>query len=141
MVLAFLGPWFGSFHWESICIRSTQVCHIHIGLGRARLCLVQALLAYLSLRGNVPGPLFLLTNGQPLSRSILTDWLRQIFSAAGIEGNFSSHSFRIGAARVIACNGIPDHLIQALGHRTSNAYQLCIQTPSEALAGISSQLA
>ena len=102
---------------------------------------VQALLAYLSLWGNVPGPLFLLMNGQPLSRSILTDWLWQIFSAVGIEGNFSSHSFRIGAARVAVCNGIPDHLIQALGHRTSNAHQLCIQTPSEALAGISSQLA
>ena len=65
-----------------------QGCHIHIGLGRAPLCAVQALLAYLSLRGNVPGPLFLLANGQPLSRSILTDWLRQIFSTAGIEGNF-----------------------------------------------------
>ena len=38
-------------------------CHIHIGLGRAPLCAVQALLAYLSLRGDVPGPLFLLANG------------------------------------------------------------------------------
>ena len=65
-----------------------QGCHIHIGLGRAPLCAVQAFLAYLSLRENVPGPLFLLANGQPLSRSILTDWLRQIFSTAGIEGNF-----------------------------------------------------
>ena len=50
-----------------------QGCHIHIGLGRAPLCTVQALLAYLSLQGNVPGPLFLLANDQPLSRSILTD--------------------------------------------------------------------
>lgn len=33
-----------------------QGCHIHIGLGRAPLCAVQALVAYLSLRGNVPGP-------------------------------------------------------------------------------------
>ena len=51
---------------------------------------------------NVPGPLFLLANGQPLSHSILTDWLRQIFSTVGIEGNFSSHSFPIGAATVAA---------------------------------------
>ena len=42
-------------------------CHIHIGLGRA------PLLAYLSLQGNIPGLLFLLANGQPLSHSILTD--------------------------------------------------------------------
>ena len=115
-----------------------QGCHIHIGLGRAPLCTVQALLAYLSLRGNVPGPLFLLMNGQPLSISILTDWLQQIFSTAGIEGNFSSHSFHIGAAMVAARSGIPDHQIQALGRWPSNAYQLYIRTPC---AGISSQLA
>ena len=90
---------------------------------------------------NVPGPLVLLAHAQPLSRSILTDSLRQIFSTAGTEGNFSSHSFRIGAATLAARNGIPDHLIQALGRSTSNAYQLYIRTPSEALAGISSQLA
>ena len=114
-----------------------QGCHIHIGLGRAPLCAVHALLAYLSVRGNVTGPLFLLANGQPLSRSILTDWLWQIFSTAQIEGNFSSHSFRIGAATVAARNDIPDHLIQAPGRWTSNAYQLYIRTPSEALTGIS----
>ena len=114
-----------------------QGCCIHIGLGRAPLCTVHALLAYLSMRGNVTGPLFLLANGQLLSRSILTDWLQQIFSTAGIEGNFSSHSFRIGAATVAARNSIPDHLIQALGRWTSNAYQLYIRTPSEALTGIS----
>ena len=118
-----------------------QGCHIHIGLGRAPLCAVHALLAYLSKRGKAPGPLFLLASGQPLSRAILTDWLRQIFSTAGIEGNFSSHSFRIGAATVAARNGIPDHLIQALGRWTSNAYQLYIRTPSEDLAGFSGQLA
>ena len=118
-----------------------QGFHIHIGLGRATLCAVQALLAYLSLRGNVTGPLFLLVNGQPLSCSILTDWLWQIFSTAGIEGNFSSHSFRIGAAMVAARNSTPDYQIQALGRWPSNAYQLYIRTPSEALAGISSQLA
>ena len=39
-------------------------------------------------------------------------------------------------------NGIPDHQIQALGRWPSNAlYQLYIRTPSEALVGISSQLA
>lgn len=93
-----------------------QGCHIHIGLKWAPLCTVQALLAHLSLQANVPGPLFPLTHGQPLSRSILTDWLRQFFPTAGVEGNFSSDSFHIGTAMVAACNGIPHQLIQALGH-------------------------
>jgi len=38
-------------------------------------------------------------------------------------------------------SSIPHQLIQALGHWTSNAHQLYIRTPSEALAGISSPLA
>ena len=96
-----------------------QGFHIHIGLGRVPLCAVHTLLAYLSERGNTPGPFFLLANGQPLSLTILTDWLQQIFSTAGIGRNFSSHSFHIGAATVAAYN----HLIQAHGRWTSNAYQ------------------
>ena len=116
-------------------------CFVHIGRGSFPLCAVQAMLAYLFIRGNAPGPLFLLQNGQPLSRAILTSWLRQILSSAGVSGNFSSHSFHIGAATVAARNGVPDHLIQALGRWTSNAYQLYIRTPPEALASLSPHLA
>ena len=97
---------------------------IHIGLGCHPLCAVQAMMAYLSHRGSSQGPLFCLQDGQPLSRGLLTDWLRQIMAAAGVAGNFSSHSFRIGAATVAA----------------RNAYQLHIRTPSEALASLSLQL-
>ena len=96
---------------------------------------------YLALRGDVPGPLFLLQNGQPLSRNILTDWLRQIMASARVPGNFSSHSFRIGAATVAARNGVPDHLIQSMGCKSSNAYQLYIRTPAEALVALSIKLA
>ena len=88
---------------------------IHIGLGRHPVCAVQAMMAYLSHRGSSPGPLFCLQDGRPLSHGLLTQWPRQIMAAAGIAGNFSSHSFRIGAATVAARNGIPDHLIQAFG--------------------------
>lgn len=115
-------------------------CFIHIGLGSAPLCAVQALLAYLSFRGDSPGPLFLLQSGQPLTRSLLTSWVRRIMVAAGIPGNYSSHSFRIGAATVAARNGVPDHVIQALGRWSSNAFQLYIRTPSEALASFSHHL-
>ena len=69
---------------------------IHIGLGRPPLCTVQLVQSYLTCRGEVPGPLFLFQSGQPLSRALLTDWLRQILASANIPGNFSSHSFRIG---------------------------------------------
>ena len=89
-------------------------CLIHIGVGRHPLCAVHALMPHLSHRGGAPGPLFLLQNGQPFSHTILTDWLRQIMVSAKVPGNFSSHSFHIGAATVAACNGVPDHLIQSM---------------------------
>ena len=82
----------------------------------------------------------MLQDGRPLSRVLLTDWLRQIFSAAGISGNFSNHSLRIGAAMVAARNGVPDHLIQSLVRLSTNAYQLYISTLAEALASLSQKL-
>ena len=86
---------------------------------------------YLALRGDAPGYLFfLLQYGQLLSRNILMDWLRQIMASARVPGNFSSHSFRIGAATVVACNGVLDHyLIQSMGRWSNNACQLYIRAP------------
>ena len=115
-------------------------CHIHIGRGNLPLCAVSAMSCYLHSRGGAPGPLFLLEDGRPLSRQLLTSWLRDIFSGAGVSGNYSSHSFRIGAASVAARNGVPDHLIQAVGRWTSNAYLAYIRTPVDALAAVSRHL-
>ena len=116
-------------------------CFLHIGRGSYPLCAIRALVAYLAIRGGAQGPLFLLCDGRPLSRVLLTDWLRRILSSSGVQGNFSSHSFRIDAATVAARNGVPDHLIQALGRWSSNAYQLYIRNPTESLATLSKQLA
>ena len=72
--------------------------------------------------GNGPGLLFLFQDGRPISWSLLTAWLHRILAFAGIPGNFSSQSFRIGAATVAARNSIPEHQIQALGCWSSTAY-------------------
>ena len=90
------------------------------------LCAVKAAASFLECRGNRPGPLFLFENGLPLSRSLLTDRLRAIFLSAGLPGDFSSLTFRIGAATSTARAGILDHLIQVLGSWKSNAYKQCI---------------
>ena len=102
---------------------------IHIDLGKYPLCAIRAVVSYLSVRGDIPGPLFQLQSGQPLSRQLLPSWLRQIVASAGLPGNVSSHSFRIGAATVAARQGIPDHLIQALGRWANNAYQSFVVSP------------
>ena len=70
-------------------------CRIYLGLGHPPLCALSAIVKYLPLRGQSPGPLFLLSNGQPLSRSLLTRWLKDIFATTGIQESLpSSHSFR-----------------------------------------------
>ena len=114
---------------------------IHIGLSKPPLCAVHSMMTYLASRGNVPGPLFLFQNGQPLSPALLMVCLRQTLASTNIPGNFLSHSFCIGAATVGARNGVPDHLIQALGCWSSSAYQLYIRNPSESLAALSTKLA
>ena len=98
------------------------------------------MMTYLAARGDASGPLFLFVNGQTLTRSSLTDWLRQIMTSARTLGNFSSHSFRIGAATVAARSGIPEHLIQTMGYWSSIAYQLYKRTPADSLTALSQKL-
>ena len=57
-------------------------------------------------RGVFVWPLVFVCEWQPLTRTILTDWLRQIITSAQIPGNSFSPSFRIGAASVAARSGI-----------------------------------
>ena len=70
-------------------------------------------------------------NGPPLTRSLVTDRLRAILLSAGLPGDFSSHSFRIGAATSAASAGVPDRLIQVLDWWKSNAYKQYIRTPPD----------
>jgi len=117
-----------------------QGCTIVIGKGSSPLCAIEALTIYLPFRGNKPGPLFLLEDGSPLTRAILTDRLRHILQVSGIPGNYSSHSFRIGAATTAAKVGIPDHLIQVLGRWKSDAYKTYIQTSKSTVINVSRTL-
>ena len=89
------------------------------------------MVSYLARRSHRPGPLFLLENGLPLTRSLVTDRLRAILISAGLPGDFFSHSFRIGAATSAARAGVPDHLIQVLGQWKSDAYKQYIRTPPD----------
>lgn len=113
---------------------------ICLGISGNEVCAVRALMCYLHRRGGDAGPLFRHTTGVPLTRSTLTAWLRSAVARAGLEGNFSGHSFRIGAATSAAAAGIPDHLIKTLGRWFSNAYQLYIQTPRQILESVPARI-
>lgn len=110
-----------------------QGCTILLGPSGRSICPVQALTRYLGIRGSSPGPLFVCRDGRPLSPPVVNQWLRSILSAAGVPGDYSSHSFRIGAASSAALAGMPDHLIKTLGRWSSDAYLRYIHTPPEVL--------
>jgi hypothetical protein len=106
-----------------------QGCTILIGPSGHQICPVAALSRYLAIRGSLPGPLFLCVTGAPLSPSMVNAWFRFILKAAGVPGNYSSHSFRIGAATSAALAGVPDHVIKILGRWSSDCYLRYIRTP------------
>ena len=86
-------------------------CTILLGPSGHQVCPVAAMSRYLAIRGFTSGPLFICANGTPLSPSMVNAWLRSIFKGAGVPGNYSSHSFRIGAATFTALAGVPDRVI------------------------------
>ena len=104
-------------------------CTVLLGPSGQDICPVAALFRYLALQGSTPGPLFICANGSPLSPSLVYDWLRSILATAGVPGNYSSHSFRIGAATSAAVAGFPDHVIQTLGRWFSDCYRCYIRLP------------
>ena len=80
-------------------------CDIYVGRGVGSVCPITALRNYPSLRGSAPGPLFLFSDGRPLSRRQLSSSVQSILSDAGYSGSYSGHSFRIGAVTIAAARG------------------------------------
>ncbi len=94
---------------------------------------IQAVREYLHLRISQAKsplePLFLDHAGNPVSRTWFQKQLKSVLLSAGISAaNFSSHSFRIGAATSAAQKGLTKHQIQTLGRWSSEAFQSYIRT-------------
>ena len=120
--------------------RFRRGCIIALGQGRSPLCPVEAVLSYLLIRGGTSDPLFVGTNGVPITWAHFTDRLRSLLSAAGIAVRYSSHSFPIGAATSAALADVPEHMIQTLGWWTSSAYLTYIRAPRSLLSEFTKKL-
>jgi hypothetical protein len=105
------------------------------------LCPVSSLSHFLHRRGSLPGPLFVFSDGTALSRRHVTERLRAILASAGVDGNFSSHSFRIGAATSASAAGLSDSMIRTLGRWSSDAYLVYVRTSQVTLRQAALQLA
>ena len=117
----------------------TGLCRIHIKVSKSDpfrqgftlrisrtngpLCPFSSMVNYLSMRAQLgPGPLFVLTNGQFLTRDHIVLVLARAFPH--IPSIFmGSHSFRIGGATRLCALGVPDATIQILGRWSSAAFK------------------
>ena len=115
---------------------------LYIGRTQNEVCPVAAILAYLALRGQDEGPLFMLSDGRPLSRQLLVHNLRSVLAEANVDcARYSGHSFRIGAATTAIARGISESTVQTLGRWASDSFKRYIRIPREDLAHVSHQLA
>ena len=114
---------------------------IYIGRTNCSLCPVTAVLSYMTLRGPGPGPLFVFSDGLPLTRARFVERVKMALEVAGVDSSpYSGHSFRSGAATTAAEQGIGDATIKILGRWKSSAYHVYIKTPREKLAGFAKVL-
>ena len=87
------------------------------------ICPFSAMAHYLSLRGHLgAGPLFVLSNGQFLTREHIVLVLARAFPRIP-SVLMGSHSFRIGGASRLCALGVPDATIQILGRWSSAAFK------------------
>ena len=106
------------------------------------ICPINALLTYLSRRGDKPGPLFQWRDGSPLTKSQFVSKVRSALLAANLPAtDFAGHSFRIGAATTAATAGLDDSTIQTLGRWKSSSYLLYVRLEPHHLASVAPRLA
>lgn len=130
----------------TIAIQSSKTAHrgfsLVIGCAPEPPCPVCWLASYLQNRPPSPrSPLFTLQSGLPVSRRILTRFMRDSLTRAGLDSSrISTHSLRAGAATDAAGQGFSDAGIQALGRWRSNAFAHYIRPTPDQLAANSSRL-
>ena len=109
--------------------------------GDPSLCPVTVLDSLVSATGQREGSLFRLMNGVCLSRPRLNRLVRELAAHSGAPTNYSSHSFRIGAASAAAAAGIPEWQIQALGRWSTDCYKRYIRLPSSTTDTVAAAIA
>ena len=108
---------------------------LHIGCSNDQVCAVCSMLRYLDSRrahisSNPLLPLFIMSNGTPLSRTLLCKHIKLCMCMLGYcPEHYSGHSLRAGGATDAAKNGLSDWELKLLGRWSSHAYQRYIRLP------------
>lgn len=116
---------------------------LNIAKSHSPVCAVTALREYLLQRNSThaEAPLFVLQNGEPISRTVLNSNLRELLHILGYAAKeYAPHSFRIGAATTAAAANLPPWLIKTLGRWRSDCYEIYIRTPRTILNSVPQKL-
>ena len=86
-------------------------------------CPVNLLQKYLTIRGNIPGPLFVDEKGLPLTRRFFSQYLKKSLSFIGPpHKKYNTHSLRIGRVTDLKLNGLDEETIKTTGRWNTNAF-------------------
>lgn len=126
-----------SFHGSDLIVTLPSSKNDQLGKGVAivvksqenkTVCPVVLLKEFMSMRPVCSGQLFCHYNTLPLTRYQFVSVLKKALVVHGIDPEqYSSHSFRIGAATYLSTQGVSEEHIMKLGRWKSNAYQRYIR--------------
>ena len=113
-----------------------QGCEVVIGKSTSPVCAHRAVVKYLKARMrlgqalNPQAPLFAFANGKAITPASFAQALQKVLAQAEVPcaEQYSSHSFRIGAATCAGKAGVPEWLIQAAGRWNSDCYKVYMRT-------------
>lgn len=118
-----------------------QGSQVVLGARGSDFCPVAALLDYLSLKGDVAGPLFIRQDVHPLHQSLFVQKVQEALTVTGLTGtNFNSHGFWIGITTAAGAAAVPEATIKFLGRWKSAAYQQYICPSAGDFTQVSTQL-
>ena len=101
---------------HSKCDQFGRGVDVIVGRTGSPICPVTAVLEYVRVRQDEPGPFFVSRAKTPVTKAWLVQQVRHVLRSLGLpQDDYAGHSFRIGAATSAALAGIEDSTIQALG--------------------------
>ena len=126
---------------RSKCDQFGRGVDVIVGRTGSPICPVTAVLEYVRVRQDEPGPFFVSRAKTPVTKAWLVQQVRHVLRSLGLpQDDYAGNSFRIGAASSAALSGIEDSTIQALGRWQSAAFLQYVRMPREQLAHISIRL-
>ena len=107
---------------------STSIIPIHLQIKDTLSCPVTLYQRYISHHPRKDGPVFVHSNGKPLSRNYVVKSIKLALQAISYDSSlFKTHSFRIGRATDMFLEGFSDYQIQLAGNWKSAAFRKYIK--------------